>query len=258
MTVPACEPGAVETSTNRTRAVLLGLGVVVVVAVAALVVVTGDDGDDPAATSTTTTLRDLPGPTSTTGAPRPTTTVDPAVLDVAIYPDLARGTRFDDPVALVREFATELLGFDTDVVVGELARGDARSGEIEIHPPQSTAVTTVAVREVDEGSWVVLGASTDSIVLDAPAPGATLTSPQPLSGSASAFEGHVDVTLLPDRGNTPIATTFVTGRGDGVLGPFTGELAFQPQGTRAVLVLSAPSAEDGTTNAAMALRVHLA
>ena len=50
-----------------------------------------------------------------------------------------------------------------------------------------------------------------------------------------------------DGTQEPVAETFVTGRGDGVLGDFTGELTFDdPTGaTHGVLVLTSDSGEDG-------------
>ena len=57
----------------------------------------------------------------------------------------------------------------------------------------------------------------------------------------------------------PIARTNVTGRGDGVLGDFTGELAFTNDSGAAygVLVLTEPSARDGATVTAAVIRVVL-
>ena len=100
----------------------------------------------------------------------------------------------------------------------------------------------VLVRQLGDGSWFVIGATTETIVLTTPANGARITSVQPLLGEASAFEGHVDVALYADGRGSPIATTFVTGRGDGVLGQFEGGLDFDvPDGaTHGTLVLTEP------------------
>jgi hypothetical protein len=67
------------------------------------------------------------------------------------------------------------------------------------------------------------------------------------------------VLLFADGSTEPIARTFVTGRGDGVLGPFEGALEFDvPDGAeRGTLVLISPSGEDGSTIAAAAVRVLL-
>lgn len=251
-----CDDGPVDDL--RKRNIIIGVAIVILGAAVALVVAVlgGDDGDDDASTTTTTSA---PATTTSTTLPEVTTTTVPAAdLDLAAFPDLASGSRFAEPRALVKAFATSILLFDTDVVVGELAQGDNRSGEIEIHPPRSTLVTTVLVRQISDGSWVVVAATTESIRLDTPAAATRVSSPQPLLGAASAYEGHVDVMLYADGGDVPLATTFVTGRGDGQLGDFTGSLRFTaPEGaTRGVLVLTSANGDDGTTIAATAIRVR--
>ena len=80
------------------------------------------------------------------------------------------------------------------------------------------------LRQLEDDAWYVVGVSTDSIRLTTPAIGDTLTSPQPLEGQAYAYEGNVQVRLYADGVQEPIGQTHVTGRGDGVLGDFTGEL----------------------------------
>lgn len=252
------EDGAVDD--RRKRNIIIGVAIVILGAAVALVVAVlgGDDDGAPTDTSTTTTTS-ASSTTSTEAEATTTTTVSAADLELAVYPDLTTGSRFDEPVGLVRGFATERLGFDTDVVVGALRQGDARSGEIEVHPPGSTAITTVLVRQISNQSWVVVAAETDAIRLDTPAARTRISSPQPLLGAASAFEGQVDVTLYVDGQAAPVATTFVTGRGDGQLGDFTGRLTFTaPEGaTHGVIVLSAPNGDDGTTTAAAAIRIRL-
>jgi hypothetical protein len=241
----------------RQRNVLIGVMAVIVVAAIALVLAVVGGDDDPSTTTTTSSTSTSTSTTSTT-TPTTSTTLAAGALDSAVYPDLAAGTPFADPAEMVRSFATQVLGFDTDVVVGKLQQGDDRSGEVAIHAPGSTAITTVPVRQISEGSWIVLGASTDSIRLDTPIAGSAISSPQPLIGAAYAFEGTVDVTLHADGEHTAIATSFVMGRGDGVLGAFNKPLSFTvPAGAkRGVLVLSSANGGDGTTVAAIAIRVR--
>ena len=121
------------------------------------------------------------------------------------------------------------------------------------------APTVVLVRQLEDDTWFVIGATTDSIQLATPAAGATIASPQPLIGMAYAFEGTVNVRLYVDGTQEPIAETVVTGRGDGVLGDFTGELNFDdPTGaTHGVLVLTSASGEDGAPVEASVIRVEL-
>jgi hypothetical protein len=251
----------VDDPQDQQRRVLIGIGAVaaLVAVILAIVVITGND-DDPVATTTTSSSSSTPTSTSTTSstAPPTSTTISAADLDATVFPDLTRSTPFTDPAEMVASFATQVLGFDTDVVVGTLRQGDARSGEFAVHPKGSTATTTVPVRQISDGSWVVLGASTDSIRLDTPIAGSKISSPQPLLGAAYAFEGTVDVTLYADGQETAIANTFVMGRGDGVLGRFDKPFTFAvpPGTTRGVLVLSSANGNDGTTVAAVAIRVR--
>lgn len=237
---------------NRTALVVGGVVALVALVVGAVLLVGGDDDEAGPSTSTSEApTTSTTGPTTSTSAP------DPADVALAAYPDLRGGGRFDDPQALVEAFATEVLGFDTDLAVGELQQGDARSGEIEVRPGAAGATTVVPVRRISDDTWVVVAAVSDLIRLDEPAAGAAVTSPLTLRGAATAFEGHVDVALYADGQAAPIATTFVTGTGDGNPGPFEGELEFElPDGaTHGVLVLTAAGGEDGTTIYATAVRV---
>lgn len=241
-------------SGTRNRAVLgLAAAIAVIAIIVGIVVLTRDDNDgDIVGTDTTSQPSTTTGPSTTDTAARPQ--VDAAV---PVFPDPSTTRRFDDPVSAARAFATDLVGF-VDPVVGAFAQGDSRSGEVEVRSVASGQPTTVLVRQLQDDTWFVIGASAESIRLDSPAQGATLSSPERLTGAASAFEGHVAVRLLADGVAEPIAETYVTGRGDGVLGDFSGELTFTaPAGARhGVLVLSEPSAKDGATIAATVIRVH--
>jgi hypothetical protein len=246
-----------EHATQQKR-ILIGIGsaVAVVAILVGLFALLGDDDDDPPTTTSTTSTTE---PT-TSSSESTTTTVDPEVVDQALFPLPSAAEQFSDPVELARTFATDLLGFRDDVLIGAFAQGDARSGEVEVRAFEDGPPTLVLVRQLTANDqWFVIGASTDTIRLDTPINGARISSPQPLLGAASAFEGHVDVTLRADDRTEPIARHFVTGRGDGVLGSFEDALTYEvPDGvTHGVLVLSAPSAEDGSTFAATAVRVRL-
>ncbi len=248
----------VQRTTQRNR-VLLGVGaaaaaVAVVVGVLAL---TSDDEKIRTAGSTTTSdvTTSSTGSTSTASS---TITSIPNAVDPAtpIFPDATTARRFDDPVALTRAFAVDFLGF-SDPVLGQLAQGDSRSGEVEVRAFAQGQPTTVLVRQLEDDTWFVIGASVASIRLDSPTNGATISSPEALRGAAQAFEGHVAVRLYVDGVSDPITETYVLGRGD-AMGDFTGELTYAvPSGARhGVLVLLEPSAKDGSTVAATVIRVH--
>ncbi len=123
---------------------------------------------------------------------------------------------------------------------------------------ESGSPTVIIVRQQSDDHWYVLGSSAESIVLSTPKAGAKLVSPQPLIGQAYAFEGVVNVALYADGNPAPIAETVVTGRGDGVLGDFFGEIDFTvpPGVTRGTLVLRSLGGPNGDeTNAATSQRV---
>ena len=86
-----------------------------------------------------------------------------------------------------------------DPVVGAFQQGDGRSGEVEVRGFAEGAPTVVLVRQLEDDTWFVIGATTDSIRLATPALGATITSPQPLTGMAYAYEGTVPVAALRRR-----------------------------------------------------------
>ena len=248
-----------ERDTNRNR-LLLALGsAAAAVAVVVAVIALDDDDTRTIDTADTTTTAPEPSTTTSTSEPSTTTVVTPPTVDPgpAVFPDATSSRRFDDPVALAQAFATDLLGF-RDPLVSDFMQGDSRSGEVAVRAFELGNPTTVLVRQLEDDTWFVIGAVVESIRLDEPEQGATIASPQVLRGAAFAFEGTVDVRLFVDGVIEPIAKTFVTGRGDGELGDFTGELAFDlPTGAQhGVLVLSEASAEDGATIAATVIRVH--
>jgi len=243
-------------SDTRKR-VLIGLGAAAaVVALVLAAVVLTDDDDEPVTSDETTTTSEstTTTETTTTSTTIPFQGVD---LDVPVFPDPTTSQRFDDPNAAAQAFAT-FAGF-TQPVVGDFQQGDARSGEVEIRAFEGGAPTVVLLRQLEDDAWYVIGATTDSIQLATPEPRAAISSPQELTGQAYAYEGNVVVRLFVDGVQEPIAQTNVTGRGDGVLGDFTGQLEFSNDtgATHGVLVLNGTSGEDGGATEVAALRVRL-
>jgi hypothetical protein len=248
-----------QRSDNRKR-LLLGLGAAAAVAAVVLAAVVLTDDDEPAVSSGGTTTSSTTASTESTTTTEATTTtgfqgVDP---DAPVFPDPTTSQRFDDPQQVARAFAKDLVGF-RDPVVGDFQAGDSRSGEVEVRAFAQGAPTVVLVRQLEDDAWYVIGATSDAIRLATPEPGATIASPQPLSGQAYAFEGNVLVRLFVDGVQEPIAQTNVTGRGDGVLGDFSGELEFSDDtgATHGVLILNGTSGEDGSATEAYAIRVLL-
>lgn len=257
--LPAIQEKLMEAQQNDNRKRLLislGAAAAVIAVVVAAVVLTGDD-DEPVATDDTTTTTE--STTTTTEEDTTTTTVFAGVdPDLPVFPDPTTSQRFDDPVSAATAFARDFVGF-TAPVIGEFDAGDSRSGEIEVRGFPNGSPTTVLLRQLEDDAWFVIGAMTDSIQLEVPAARDTISSPQAVTGMAYAFEGTVAVHLYVDGIQEPIADTFVTGRGDGVLGNFAGELEFtDPSGaTHGVLVLTSESGEDGAPIEATVIRVLL-
>ena len=246
---------------NRKR-VLIGLGAAaaIVAVILAVLALTGDDDDvsSDATTTTASTTTTTSETTSTTEGTTTTTAFEGVDPDVPLYPDPTTSQRFTDPEAAARAFATDFIGY-SNPVFSEFQQGDNRSGEIEVRSRPEAAPSVVLLRQLEDDAWYVVGVTTDSIRLTTPQIGDTLTSPQPLEGQAYAFEGTVNVYLYADGVQEPIGETFVTGRGDGVLGEFSGEIEFTNDtgATHGVLVLLERSAEDGAPVQMSAIRVRL-
>lgn len=248
-----------QPDTNR-KPLWIGLGIVAVIAVAVgAFLLTRDDDDDPVVAEETTTSTAVDG-TTTTDADDTTTTVSfPTVdPDLPVFPDPTTSRRFDDPVAAATAFATDLVGM-SDPVVGDFQAGDSRSGEVQLRATAEGAPTVALLRQLEDNTWFVIGATTDSIQLATPEPRATISSPQELVGMAYAYEGTVNVRLYVDGTQEPIAETIVTGRGDGVLGDFSGELDYTDTtgATHGVLLLSSAGGQDDSPLEASAIRVRL-
>lgn len=181
----------------------------------------------PSTTSTSTASSTSTTAPTTTTAPPASPSVPPDVLEQAAWPRPSSEVRFDDPVAAANSFATYYVRFSAPVV-GAFRAGDARSGEVPVQPRAGGPETTVLVRQLSDGHWYVIGATTDDIAVDRPTTGAALACPVAVSGRALAFEGNVQVRLdayQPDGGRVTMGESFVTGSGSAPAAPFTGSIA---------------------------------
>lgn len=248
-----------ERAANRNRWLYaLGGAAAAVIVVVGVLALNDDDDADPVVTEDTTTTT-TESTTTTTEATTTTTEALPAAVDpaVPIFPDPATSRRFDAPEALVQTFVTEVVGMTTPTV-GPFQQGDSRSGEIEVRAfAGQTDPTVVLVRQLEDDTWFVIGATHASIQPAEPEAGATVSSPQALTGQAYAFEGTVGVRMLADGAVEPVGTTFVTGRGDGVLGDYSGQIEFDPAGAQhGALLYTSEGGEDGAPIAFVAHRIH--
>lgn len=245
-----------ERATRRNRW-LIGIGSVAAAAAVVVGVLALTDDDDPEVDTVGTTTSTTESTTTTEATT--TTVITPAEVDpaVPIFPDPTTARRFDSPESAVYTFVTEVVGM-TSPMVGAFQQGDSRSGEIEVRAfADQPDPTIVLVRQLEDQTWYVLGSTHVSIQPSRPEAGATITSPLALTGQAYAFEGTVGVRVHADGATDPIGTTFVTGRGDGVLGDYEGELDFDPAGAPHGFVLYlSEGGEDGAPIAFVAHRLH--
>jgi hypothetical protein len=250
--------------TDRSTVVLLVLvlALAVVVAVLATVLVLRGRDDDhatprPQPTPTTTSTTSVTA-APTSGTPSiPTLSVEEARS--VVWPQPGDGTVYDDPVDAAAVMATRLARF-TSPLIGPFQRGDARSGEVEIRAASNGPVTTVLLRQLSDGHWYVLGASTPDLRLESPGVGATIGSPVTVSGRSTSFEGLVLVTVLRQGDPNPLGQLPVQGGANGTVAPFTGQVHYDAPdvGTAGAVLLSTESAEDGRVWQATIVPVQLA
>ncbi len=202
--------------------------------------------------STSTTAGDEVSSTSTTVGSTGSSVTSPSTSDltVAVFPNPSGTTRFDDPAAAAKAFATDYVGFVGPEV------GAVSATTVEIRPDPQGPVTLVQVQQLD-GSWWVTGATTANILVASPTPLATITSPVALSGTSTAFEATVQTQVREDGSTTPIGTGYVMGGSMGDMGPFTGSLDFtEPSTPAGAVILSTSSMENGEVWEATVVRVR--
>lgn len=260
---------------RRRRMALTGLSAAAAIALVVAAVAVLNDGDGgkvrtvaPAQTTTTEATTTTTASTTTTTA-QVTTTTAPVIPDPesvgGIYPDSAEYDRvgaatFRDPVDTALAFARDYVGM-TSPIASEAAEGPTpTSRRVTIRPNARAGITTVVVVAQiggGQGPWTVTGARAASIVLDDPVREEVITSPTKLSGSAHAFEGHVNVEVRDGgmKAGRSLGETFVTGGGD-ERRPFEGSISFRRATKKyGALVLFESSAEDGSPLAATVIPV---
>lgn len=254
------------TDTRSTQKLVLGgLAAAVLIVVAFVIGLNVGDDDtgvvsDTSSTtepeSTTTTepqTETTPAPTSTT-EPSTAGEVDPFTVAWPVPGIHEFGTAEEAGEA----YATDVLGF-TRMTEGEYRSGDSRSGEYVISDREGGRETAILVRQMEDENWYVLGSQTPDIVVDTPTAREQLTSPFTTTGSALAFEGHVDIVILHQLDLAEVGHGFVTGSGTPPAGPFEGEIEFESQNeaTPAILIFRTMSAEDGHVEMATSFTVTL-
>jgi len=202
--------------------------------------------------SKTTTASSRSTTSTSSTLPRPA-----AQPDTAVWPFADSTTRYADPERAAEGFAVDFLGF-VDPVIGAFTPGDSRSGEVTVQARSTGPVTTVVVRKLTaDGTWWVLAAATPNLQLRSPTAGTSITSPVTLTGQGTAFEGTVNVEVRQDGTLTPVATDFVTGGGNGEMGPFSKAITFSPPtASGGAIVLKTLGGENGVVWEASVVRVQ--
>ena len=180
---------------------------------------------------------------------------------------------FRDPVATARAFADRYLGI-TDPATFPFRPTGRGTGEVPVgfrlgeggrtlpNPQPTTIIQMSQFATVGaSGPWTVTGATSPDIEVDAPTVAARVTSPIALSGRARAFEGNVTVEVREDGMvfGQSLGRTTVTGRGDGVLGPFQGSVSYRtPSRPGGAVVFFERSVADGGSPVLRAAVVRVA
>ena len=227
----------------------------------------GQNGPGTTTAPETTTTPSSPGPSATPATPTPTASatdlpgtppLPAAEAATVIWPDPGGTLRYGTPEAAAVGFAEEFAGF-TDPVYGEFMQGDARSGELEVRPVEGGAVTTVLLRQLSDGRWYAIGASSSEIRLEVPMAGDRIGSPVALSGSSRAFEATVNVEVRSHGTAVPLGTGIVMGGSGADLEPFSGSIQWENPGSGGgSLLLFESSAKDGSVWTAAAVPVGFA
>jgi|GEM_PF-3598629 len=168
---------------------------------------------------------------------------------------------FTSPAETAKAFGARYLGMVNPAAFGaptpsaggrvevKLGRTTGEGGTPIVDPQPSISVLLLSGNaDGDQGPWTVVAATSPQIVVSAPAALDRVSSPVTLRGQATAFEGTVNVEIRQDGmvAGSSLGQGVVTGRGDGVLGPFTGDIAFEaPSKPAGAIVFKEISAADG-------------
>ncbi len=168
---------------------------------------------------------------------------------------------FTSPVDTAKAFAARYVGMVDPATFGSPTPSTGGRLEVKvgfttgeggtpIADPQPTMSVFLMSGNADGdlGPWTVVAASSPQIVVTRPAALDRVSSPVGVAGQAATFEGNVVVQVREDGmlADRRLGEGFVTGRGDGVLGPFSGEIGFEaPSEAAGAVVFLERSAADG-------------
>ena len=217
----------------------------------------GPDGPSPIPPKDMLRLPSQPFDLLAPAAPRPSTR--PALFagfwPVATEAEAASNQRsFDeghqpwrgDPVTVARVFTDSFAGWKIEVDGSEVTGSSGNGwnatvrfrvyiGEEPLQPISRHTLRLVGLRGTEHPAWFVAGLSSENIQVRTPAAGAMVSSPLPVAGRASAYEGNVLVEVRDDSGRRLFAGNLQAGAPD--LVPFEARLAFSPATTKGGLLV---------------------
>ncbi|HET6753374.1 MAG TPA: Gmad2 immunoglobulin-like domain-containing protein [Jiangellaceae bacterium] len=173
------------------------------------------------------------------------------LLDLALWPD-PDVQRFTDPSEAARSFVEEVMGIP-DPPLSEFRELFAGGGEVDVFGREEArqthdrAVSTIALGSTGgrwvggrlEGAhWFVVAAISKDVRIDSPRQEGTVSSPVTVTGRGRGHEGTV-IVLLRQRfaSDTLSEQPAIAGSGE-TLEPFTVNLAFEPPGTSAGVIVA--------------------
>jgi hypothetical protein len=229
----------VRVAHRRRRALVASTAVAAVVVGALALPRLGDRADDVSTGNRpSTTVVTEPSP------PVPGSTVQ------LIWP-AAGETTYADPVAATDAFLAEVLGVD-DAPLSEFRGGDS-AGTVDVHGRgedgrelDQVVATVTLVR--DGESWFVAQATSEDVVVDAPAPASAVRLTFTVTGRSRGFEGNVVVSLAtPATPRTALAHATAIGGAGEALEPFAADLAMadSPGGPGILVTRTDPAIEAG-------------
>jgi Immunoglobulin-like domain of bacterial spore germination len=206
--------------------------------ISSVITLGGCANDTPERPSVTATPRAAEGCASPAGNV-PAGVIDPQV----IWPPVPYCS--SDPREVARSFATKYIGLEDPQVSefkGEQLAGGAhgdidifRRGEDQALPVESTTVvSTVSLRQLDDAHYFyITSARSPAVVLTAPLPRATISSPVTVEGRGRGFEGKVVVEVRAAYATAALSDQAVIAGSMGALEPFGTELTFSaPAGVK--------------------------
>jgi hypothetical protein len=166
--------------------------------------------------------------------------------DSSIWPFASTATRYADPVAATKGFATAYLGF-TDPIVGTFHASTGATGEVSVKATSDAVATTVLLRQLTSArSWWIVGVRSPQIVVTAPSISQSISSPVTLKGRSTAYEAVVNVQVRQAGSLKALADDVVMGGSLGTMGPFLKAITFAtPSASKGAILFRTISPKDG-------------